>query len=75
MKELWGIANIKGICKHCGKTNTREVKVNRGGIDWGNSVVGEPIAFGYMGDCLSCGGIMGGAVNWSVLIVTDEVEI
>ena len=75
MKFLWGIATITGTCKHCSKVYRREQVVNRGSIDWANKLDGEPIAFGYMGDCPACGEVMGGNVEWPVLIVMDEVAL
>jgi hypothetical protein len=74
LNELWGIAKITGTCKHCGRVNNRELKVNRGWIDKNKSFT-EPVAFGYMGDCPACGEVMGGNVEWPALIVIDEVAL
>lgn len=74
MNELWGIAKVSGTCEHCGKINNRELKVNRGWVDKSRPWT-EPVEFGYMGDCPACGEVIGGMVEWPVLIVIDEVAL
>ena len=73
-KQVCGMATISGICNHCGNINIREAKVNRGWIGTSRQFT-EPVNFGYMGDCPTCGETMGGDVEWKTLIVIDEIAL
>ena len=76
-EPYWSLAIVRGMCKKCGRVMELEHPVNR---NWINNMTEdgkrkeEPIAYGYMGDCI-CGQLLNGKVSWPFLAVFEEEEL